>query len=607
MQSGAILSHGALHSASQVESHKSDRTDSEVQSKVGAHHYKEQPEGSLSQKEEEDLSQDPFSAFANFMKIPQEQRPAFAGLGFLMVGGTSFAAVFLYQQRRNMLKDRGAPKGVGKGAKGPGKGLGKGLGGKALGKGKPGTDQGKSGAKEGPATYARSDDSNSEFGGTASSGKPMSQKGSPPDIKSQFAVAEFSLPPRGVPPGLGGGTAVSRALPQVFSRGLPAGSLTPSRASSIAMDSSGEASTAATFHGAAGTSGGKTKSTRNHVQDVVKMLRSVELIQVAWRRWKSVRRMPELGQHITLSCEVIEGADMPNVNRFGGCDPFVECRVVRGDPSVRRRGDVDRAPLRAARTEVKRNDANPRWDEKLSLAGIPYDRDLYVQLVLWDYNLMRNTPIAHAVLSLEQALKGSGCHSSGKQRGRLHTLGFSPFSEGDQYVLSTKVSVRFGFWEAHRHRLTVCSGLWLPKVKMLGTISSYVEARVVGSDPRKASFQTQPSNECLWSGRTSVVGDKVDPTWNQEFAFTIDADPSLWLHLILWDTNAPLPDMPVGQIVEPMPQVSKLGRSHAKLVEQHLQLEEVPGWNVAADLSRAKLVIKVGSTLMSADDSEEED
>lgn len=338
------------------------------------------------------------------------------------------------------------------------------------------------------------------------------------------------------------------------------------------------------------------------------MLRSVELIQAAWRRWKSQQTMPALGQKITLSCEVLHGTDMPNVNRLGGCDPFIECRIVRGDPSVRHRGDVDRAPIHATRTEVKRNDMNPRWDEKLSLSGISYDKDLYVQLVLWDYNLLRNTPIAHAAMSLEQALKGSACYSNGKQRGRLHMLGFHALAGSEHERLATKVSVRFGFWETYKHRLAMISGSWLPKVKMLGTISSYVEARVVRTDPRKAAFQSQPNDECLWSGRTAVVNDKVDPVWDQEFTFTIDAEPLLWLHLILWDTNSPLPDMPIGQAVQALTQVKAMsGHVHGQMAEHHVQLEDVPGRNIAADLSRAKLVIKTGCNSMSADDSEDED
>jgi len=561
-------------------------------------------EVALSQKEDQDseASKDPFSAFAHFMKIPVSQRPAWAFFGFLMLGGTSFAAAYLYQQQQNMLKARRPALGKG------GKGLGKQpMMGKAAGKGKP-NDEGKSGLRNvlAPVAYVRSDESSSDFGG--GSRKAGARQLAPPDMKSQFAVAEFSLPPHGVPPGLGGGKP-----------GIPPGSFSASRASSMAgVESSlsdrpptmspmlSEVSTDTSFNGA--TAWKKAKISNNSVQDLVSMLRSVELIQAAWRRWKSKQRMPELGQKITLSCEVLQGMDMPNVNRLGGCDPFVECRIVRGDPSVRHRGDVDRAPVRASRTEVKRNEMNPRWDEKLSLAGLPYDRDLYVQLVLWDYNLLRNTPIAHAAISLEQALKGSACYSSGKQRGRLHTLGFHPLAGSEQDRLATKVSVRFGFWETHRHRLAMISGSWLPKVKMLGTISSYVEARVVRADPRKAIFQSQPSHECLWSGRTVVVNDKVDPVWDQEFTFTIDAEPSLWLHLILWDTNTPLPDMPIGQAFHLLKQVKvKSGRSHGQMVEHHLQLEDVPDRSITADLSRAKLVIKTGCNFMSADDSEDED
>merc|ERR1719277_2814810 len=138
------------------------------------------------------------------------------------------------------------------------------------------------------------------------------------------------------------------------------------------------------------------------------MLRSVGLIQTAWRHWKTNQKLPALGQRITVVCNVLEGMDMPNVNRFGGCDPYIECRVVLGDPTHRLRGDLDVAPMRAAQTEVKRNDMAPRWEQKLMLPELSHCKDMYVQLVLWDYNLSRSQPVGHVAMPLAHALLTHG-------------------------------------------------------------------------------------------------------------------------------------------------------------------------------------------------------
>merc|ERR1719326_2793168 len=129
---------------------------------------------------------------------------------------------------------------------------------------------------------------------------------------------------------------------------------------------------------------------------------------------------------------------------------------------------------------------------------------------------------------------------------------------------------------------------------MLGTISSYVEARILRGDPRKVPIHLRPAAaaECLWSGRTNVVSDNVDPSWEQEFDFTLACDVgSLWLQLVLWDANSPLPDVPIGHAVV---KISQAVQAEADMVSHHLRLEELPERHVATDLSHAKLAIRMG-------------
>jgi len=220
----------------------------------------------------------------------------------------------------------------------------------------------------------------------------------------------------------------------------------------------------------------------------------------------------------------------------------------------------------------------------LTLPDLIYEKDLYLQLVLWDYNLMQNHPVGHVALPLECALVSHG------PRSRERALSFSPLPGCEELELKAKLTAKFSFWEDYRHRLIVVAGSWLPKVKMLGTISSYVEARVLNGDPRK-----QPNPECLWSGRTCVVSDNVDPTYAQEFDFTLSCDVALlWLQLVLWDTNFPSDaDVPIGHAVVKISRAAPSGQN-GDLIDHRLRLEELPDRHVATDLSRAAIEVRMG-------------
>lgn len=325
------------------------------------------------------------------------------------------------------------------------------------------------------------------------------------------------------------------------------------------------------------------------------LIQSVEKIQAVWRIHKANQKTPVCNQRITVVCDVLEGVDMPNVNRFGGCDPFVECRIVRGDPTHKLRGDVDKEPMLSTQTDVKRNDMAPSWRQRLALPDLTYEKDLYVQLVLWDYSLVRNQPIGHVAVPLEQALSTySPKHSE-------RFLRFSNLPGLEEVDLKAKVSAQFTYWEAYHHRLVVDSGSLLPTVKTTGTISSYIEARILQSDPRKDPFTQRPTLECLWSGRTGVVSENTDPCWQQEFDFTLAYDvSSLWLQLILWDINAPLPDVAIGHAVMSVSQAQS--GDIANLLAQDLCLEDLPETPSATDLSSAKLAVRMGNEVVSNTD-----
>jgi hypothetical protein len=599
---------------------------------------------------------DRFQVFRNLMPgpIPESQKPMFAVAFLTFATACGILVHFIYQQkqdakeareaamRRRLLRMHAAAAAANSDASWteqgpetqktplPGKGFGGKVGGKASGKGHSvenseaahesnpislqtdgkvgGKASGKGLVGKGPVHYSRtppqsgSESANST--GKASGGKASGKGGLVSAAESQAssdaasnASSETRGPRRPAPKGAAGsaglGLGQRRALDSNDSR-MPPSPVT-SRDTEAASRPSDDLSAVKDVKPHKPTAQKKEIGKNgSRIEDLLTMLRAVGKVQTAWRQWRQaqLQKMPADKQCITLICDVLEGADMPNVNRFGGCDPFVECRVVRGDPTNHLRGNVDDVPLQSAQTDVKRNDIAPSWRQRLSMPGVVCEKDLYVQLVLWDYSLTKNQPIAHAVLPFKSAMV---THSP-KRRERM--LSFTPLPGVEVPDLKTKVSAQFSFEEEYRHKLVVASGSWLPKVKTLGTISSYVEARVFDRDPREASPLAGPE-DCLWSGQTSVVSNNVDPSWEQDFEFTTTGVASLWLQLVLLDSNHPHPDVPIGQAVLKMPQAvrSSCGES---LVDHRLRLEEMPDRHLTTDLSRAKLVVRTGCEALRA-------
>merc|ERR1712060_711338 len=75
-----------------------------------------------------------------------------------------------------------------------------------------------------------------------------------------------------------------------------------------------------------------------------------------------------------------------------------------------------------------------------------------------------------------------------------------------------------------------------------------------GGNPKDKPFRSKPGRECVWRARTKTVPDNVAPSWEQELSFSIGTggDPSLWLQLVLWDSNdtvLDLTDVPIGHAV----------------------------------------------------------
>jgi len=115
---------------------------------------------------------------------------------------------------------------------------------------------------------------------------------------------------------------------------------------------------------------------------------------------------PVEGQRMHMMFEIKNGTDMPSVNTFGGCDPFVEVRVVKGDPTARN-GGIEDAVEETCKKKTKSIDGelNPTWNETLTLQGV-YGADQFVQFILWDSNVAKNTPIGFHVVNTQEFVKG---------------------------------------------------------------------------------------------------------------------------------------------------------------------------------------------------------
>merc|ERR1739848_211008 len=88
---------------------------------------------------------------------------------------------------------------------------------------------------------------------------------------------------------------------------------------------------------------------------------------------------------------------MPSVNTFGGCDPYVEIRIQKGDPA-KKDGGIGSLGKDTVRTTAKDGDMAPNWNENLTLNKATHGKEHFVNIILWDSNITRNTPIGYQAI-----------------------------------------------------------------------------------------------------------------------------------------------------------------------------------------------------------------
>jgi len=124
---------------------------------------------------------------------------------------------------------------------------------------------------------------------------------------------------------------------------------------------------------------------------------------------------------------------------------------------------------------------------------------------------------------------------------------------------------------------------------MLGTCDGFIEARVVRGSVKTGTFDHGPNDEvCLWSAKTQIVHNSMDPKWNEKFVASVPGYHNLTLQLILWDSNAPLPDVAIAQAWVDLLEVAK-GAPGGPEVDHKLRFSKLPGIAPVADFKKTQL------------------
>ncbi|CAE7809885.1 unnamed protein product, partial [Symbiodinium microadriaticum] len=241
-------------------------------------------------------------------------------------------------------------------------------------------------------------------------------------------------------------------------------------------------------------------------------LQAVLKIQAVIRGWKArldvhpsgpkeKSRTLNDGEQLVFSIQNISLKNVPDVNMFGGVDPFVEVQTgFNKDPTSK--GKTSASPEKSAKTEAN------RW----LVAGVK--------------SFTFDAPFKP--LPQEVELKPAVAVEKGKD---------------------IKAKFDLFVFEALKFSFNIKQGEKLPEVDQFGGIDSFIEIRATRGDVRKEDFSLEPDKKCIWSGKTNVHPDTVTPKYNQELKAILPGDPSLQIQIILWDSNAPMADYPVGHHV----------------------------------------------------------
>lgn len=116
---------------------------------------------------------------------------------------------------------------------------------------------------------------------------------------------------------------------------------------------------------------------------------------------------------------------------------------------------------------------------------------------------------------------------------------------------------------------------------------------------RKEDFSLEPDKKCIWSGKTNVHPDTVTPKYNQELKAILPGDPSLLIQIILWDSNAPMADYPVGHhVMEIKEEISH--KQNLDPLEHIIKFQKIPGQPAVPGYNKATLKFTLQTSLAEA-------
>jgi len=330
------------------------------------------------------------------------------------------------------------------------------------------------------------------------------------------------------------------------------------------------------------------------------VLKAALRIQAYFRGWKARRvvkgvRKWKPNEKVCLLIDCINGTDMPSVNTLGGCDPYVEFRLVQGqDPILQKGGGVTSKAPEGLSVKTESDDGNmtPTWNAKFELKDVPLRKDQFLQVILWDKGTFADQPLGHQSFMVEKLLANL-TFVAGTEQPKRHSqkVSFQSLLEGNE-KLSATIQTKFSYVEMVSFSFTVVKGSRLPSVKIFGGINSFVELRVETEDPKRKDFESSPTSTCLWSSKTPAVQDNADPKFGQKFDVALPAIAALKLQAIVWDSNAPLPDSPICHSV--MDLNGPVGEMANEPKEHKLRFAHLPGVSPAGDVRKTLLTVAIG-------------
>lgn len=309
-------------------------------------------------------------------------------------------------------------------------------------------------------------------------------------------------------------------------------------------------------------------------------------------------RAPKERQVVFLQIEAVSGANMPNFKLMGGCDPFLEFRTTNDEKHLsnsQQEVSVKPDAEQTVECQAKMSEMNPTWNETLKLLKVCHAQDHFLHVVLWNYSFTGNEVLAHASLAIPRAIDGLKFNAKEEPKKASHSLSFkSLLPQGGP---KTKAKISVAYVEALQYKIVVKSASRLPQMKTFGSIDAYIELRVVSSDPRTATFEKHPPQDCIWSAMTKHQTNNVDPTWKEAFTPLLPGDPKLTLQLILWDSNSPLPDTPVAHALLELKDVASLKQGGAD-VSHKLKFTAIRDVQCPAEIKKSTLKITITSDII---------